>query len=208
MNQIKSLKPDLIKIIQILRNREINLYDVKLNKADAQFEFLKQCGKEFQNLIVVQTKGDGNCFYNAISLCLFGSQEYCNIKRLGTAFIFVENEQYMRNLISSFYGEKKLNQFLVDISKNYNWANEYEIHAMSIALNRAINVFSVNEVNKIFLSMNYYAHDCQLKKKCVSIVHRKDHFSALMPISFDVKFPNISGNQFYKYKIKTFKNYE
>jgi hypothetical protein len=49
----------------------------------------------------------------------------------------------MRNLISSFYGEKKLNQFLVDISKNYNWANEYEIHAMSITLNRAINVFSV-----------------------------------------------------------------
>ena len=143
MNQIKSLKPDLIKIIQILRNREINLYDVKLNKADAQFEFLKQCGKEFQNLIVVQTKGVGNCFYNAISLCLFGSQEYCNIKRLGTAFIFVENEQYMRNLISSTYDEKKLNQFLVDISKNYNWANEYEIHAMSIKLNRAINVFSV-----------------------------------------------------------------
>jgi len=56
------LKPDLIKIIQILRNREINRYDVKLNKADAQFEFLKQSGKEFQNLIVVQIKGDGNCF--------------------------------------------------------------------------------------------------------------------------------------------------
>jgi hypothetical protein len=79
MNQIKSLTPDLIKIIQILRYREINRYDVKLNKADAQFEFLKQCGKEFQNLIVVQTKGDGNFFYNANSLCLFGSQEYCNI---------------------------------------------------------------------------------------------------------------------------------
>ena len=42
----------------------------------------------------------------------------------------------------------------------------------------------------------------------ISIVHKKDHFSALMPISFDVKFPNISGNKFYKYKIKTFKNNE
>jgi hypothetical protein len=202
------MKTFLSRIVQIIRNKELSLFNEKVQTADSQFAFLKRYGKEFQNLIAIETKDDGNCFYNAISFCLFGSIDYCSVLRLIVVFIFVENEQYMRNLINSTYGEKKFNKFLIDISKNFNWANEYEIHAMSIALNRAINVFSVNGENKLFLSMKYFGHDCQLKSKPVSILHKINHFSSLMPIDLEVDLPNILGNQFYKFKIKTFKDYE
>jgi hypothetical protein len=56
--------------------------------------------------------------------------------------------------------------------------------------------------------MKYFGHDCQLKSKPVSILHKINHFSSLMPIDLEVDLPNILGNQFYKFKIKTFKNYE
>lgn len=124
-----------------LRKQQITTYKETL-LVDNEFDGLITAGSEFSNLKAIVTTGNGNCFYNAVSICLFGNEDNNLCLRLLVLFIFLENEKYFRDLIKFSFGEQKFNKQVLDTSTNYSWANEYEIHAMSIALNRAINVFS------------------------------------------------------------------
>ena len=98
-NSLKNLKQDLIIIIKSLRSQELKLFNQKEMQIDNFFNFLKINYEEFSNFETVITSSDGNCFYNAISLCLFGNEEFRHVLRLAVVFIVFENEQYFRNLI-------------------------------------------------------------------------------------------------------------
>ena len=76
---------------------------------------------------------------------------------------------------------------------------------MSIVLNRPINVFSINDKNKLFGSMQNYGNECQLKRTPISIIHKINHFSALIPLDLNVKLPSPLGSQFNKYLLKILK---
>lgn len=204
---VKNLKHELISIIKSLRDLELRLFNEQDMKIDHFFSFLKVNYKEFDNFNTAATSADGNCFYNSISLYLLGNEEFSYVLRLAVLFIIFENEQYFRNLINFSYGEQKLNDMVVSISTDKNWANEYEIHAMSIALNRPINVYSTNEKNRLFISHQYYGHEYQLKRSTISILHRLNHYAALVPLYLNIKHPETLGNQFIRFQLKNFKNY-
>ena len=55
----------------------------------------------------LQTLGDGNCFYRAVSLALTGSQDYHTTLRLMTALELIENRQ-------AYDTRRKHNGFLKD----------------------------------------------------------------------------------------------
>ena len=203
---VKNIKNSLACLVTLLRSQEISIFDEKLS-IDTKFESLKSAGNDFFYLKAVHTTGDGNCFYNAVSICLFGNENFSLCLRLVVIFIFLENERYFRDLTTFSYGEEKFNKQIMNTSTNYNWANEYEIHATSIALNRAINVFSVNFNGKLVSSQQYCANDCQLKKKPISIGHQLNHFVALLPTELNIAFPCPTGNQFHKFPLKQFKFY-
>ena len=203
---IKQSRNSLILLNIFLRKKELTSFNIENFKTDQLLDAFKIIGKEFLNLVPVATSANGNCFYNAISLCLFSSEEFNLLLRILVIFTFFENEKYFRNLIRYTYGDKLFNQKIEDIARNYNWANEYEIHGMSIALNRPINVYSFNEANKFFQSQQYYANESQLKQKAVSIVHRINHFIALLPTDEQVKIPSPQSNQFNKFLLKNFKS--
>lgn len=206
-NSIQNAKEDLIKIIRTLRNQEIALFSENEMKIDRSYSFLEVNYKEFVNFKSIVTSADGNCFYKGICLCLFGNEEFGEVLRLVVLFVLIEYEQYFRNLINFSYGEQKLNELVVLISTDKNWANEYEIHAMSIALNRPINIYSANEKNRIFNTHQYYGHECQLKRNSLSIIHRLNHYTALLPLYSNTKCPETMGNQFLRFQLKNFKSY-
>ena len=206
-NSLKNLKQDLIIIIKSLRSQELKLFNQKEMQIDNFFNFLKINYEEFSNFETVITSSDGNCFYNAISLCLFGNEEFRHVLRLAVVFIVFENEQYFRNLIKFSYGEHKLNDMVISFSTDTNWANEYEIHAMSIVLNRPINVYSINEKNRVFITHQYYGHESQLKRGSLLLIHRLNHYAALLPLYLNIKHPETLGNQFIRFLLKNFKTY-
>ena len=50
-----------------------------------------------KNLIACEVVGDGNCLYNAKSLCNWGAIEYSTVLHLLTAIGLFENAQYYPN---------------------------------------------------------------------------------------------------------------
>ena len=196
--EVKLTKTFLASIVNLLRSQDISLYNEKL-LIDHKFESLKYAGPDFNNLIAVETTGNGNCFYNAVSICLFGHENFNLCLRFVILFIFFENERYFRNLIKFSYGEQRFNKQIMEIATNFSWANEYAIHGMSIALNRALNIFSLNESGKLVSSQQYCANSCQLLKKPISIGHKNNHFVALMPLNINMNLPSPNANQFNKF---------
>jgi hypothetical protein len=78
---------------------------------------------------------------------------------------------------------------------------------MSIAVNRAINIYSVNENNKLFSSHEYYANEPKLKLKAFSIIHKINHYTALIPSAHLIVLPFTMGNQFGRFPLKSYKFY-
>ena len=129
----KSMLDYLIK----RRYQQINvlpLYDSKMplvssliNMIDNSFDYAP-----------VSTTGDGNCFYNAISLVLFGHEGHSTRLRLATAYIFTLYEDWFTLVLSRTASTITYEQLLDQTVKDKVWANEYNILAMSIVLNKPI----------------------------------------------------------------------
>ena len=102
----------------------------------------------FESFIPVETTADGNCFYNAISIILISFEQYHCLLRILVIFTLFEYEQHFRNLLKNTFGEESFNQFIISVSKNGNWANEYVIFAMSIVLDATINIYTLDDKSR------------------------------------------------------------
>jgi hypothetical protein len=78
---------------------------------------------------------------------------------------------------------------------------------MFTEVNRAINIYSVNENDKLFSSHEYYANESQLKLKAFSIIHKINHYTALIPSAHNIVLPITMGNQFGRFPLKSYKFY-
>jgi hypothetical protein len=109
------------------------------------------------NYLPVTTTPNGDCFYNAISLCLFGNEQYSQPIRLGTmCMLHKYRDQFLirghevrydvddclcgsgipHNLVDlgiSTYGRQLVNE--------YHWANSLSIAGTSVAIGRPIYIY-------------------------------------------------------------------
>jgi hypothetical protein len=88
-------------------------------------------GDKIWNIVVLDTLGDDNCFYNAVSLSLFGNQSNSTILRLAfNTFIFLEYENFIRRFIENISFER-----LVEMTATDNaWQREIHITALSFCV--------------------------------------------------------------------------
>ncbi|KAF1770556.1 hypothetical protein GCK72_002375 [Caenorhabditis remanei] len=82
-------------------------------------------------------KGDGNCFYRAISWCLTGSEKFHRRLRLATAEYLKNNEENLKK----YCKEKNYENYVKKVEKNSEWAVSCEIFAMANMLNIEILTF-------------------------------------------------------------------
>ena len=104
----------------------------------------------------LQTLGDGNCLYRAVSLALTGSQDYHTTLRLMTALELIENRQ-------TYDTRRKHNDFLKDtriVTSDYHklvkdaiiknsYAEMAHIYAISASLGMGISSYYPPQLNPI-----------------------------------------------------------
>jgi hypothetical protein len=70
-------------------------------KIDDSFKDLIDATEGLNNFIPIDTRKDGNCFYNATVKLLLGDELFSHIVRFGITFILVNNEQLFFQLLRS-----------------------------------------------------------------------------------------------------------
>jgi hypothetical protein len=88
-----------------------------------------------------RTVGDGDCFYRAVSLSLWGSQDHSAYLKEAAARHLKENEE-KTNLFLARQGEGKTLEWLsANLRRRGEWASEYESAAVADFLQREIFIF-------------------------------------------------------------------
>ena len=93
----------------------------------------------------VQTTGDGNCMYNALSLTLTGTEHYAHLIRLLCAYALVK---YKDTIISAFadafpthtqsHHVQMYEAALLEAVQAYVWGTDYQLFPFSLLMNRPI----------------------------------------------------------------------
>ena len=90
----------------------------------------------------IPTSPDGNCLWHMVSQGLTGTEELTTDLRLLTVLILVENEQYFRDLLSLENHDESFADIVKAAATWGAWGGKFHLHALSLALNRAIYVYS------------------------------------------------------------------
>lgn len=124
----------------------------------------------------VQTTEDGNCFYNAVSICLYGDESKQQVLRACHIFIIFEYEQFFRTIFNRYQIslEPSFEAFVCKHTNDREWAGELNSLAVAMMINRPINVYSF--YNRIMWPLDYPNNRTPL---CIGLKH--EHFYALMP---------------------------
>ena len=150
------------------------------------------CHYKTQGLEPLQTTGDGNCFYNSISLGLFGSEEHSIFLRLKIVFYMILNYSTIDTPISFRPFSHSKFESVVSACKINEWANESIFYFASFALNICIHsIYPPHnglldlahiEMNRPFnseSSRKIYIMWCGYKSKNLWV---PNHFIALLPL--------------------------
>ena len=140
-------------------------------------------------------------------MLVFGNDIHHRYIRLACIFILVEYRGYFSDVIKRTYGEQNVVNFVETVSKNYSWAYEYIILAISIALNRPVVCLSISEQN--FCCSHEYCNNKNQKKNQQFLIGLKNnHFVPLLPkkTTFNTEI-EANNNQFQKMPLYTIKKY-
>lgn len=129
-------------------------------------------------------KGDGNCFFRAMSLELCGTETYhMRVRKAVVAFL---SARANRSMFSSYSGER-VQEYLATsgMAKYGTWATDVEIVAMATMLQTTIFVYTeVNETKKWLP----YKPLCEVRgvhnyKQCVYLSNLASHFERVLACS-------------------------
>ena len=67
-----------------------------------------------QSFVAISVKGDGNCLYRTVSMCLFGNEDYHVQLRLGAIYFVLKYESYFEKLLSVFESKDFYNRPITD----------------------------------------------------------------------------------------------
>ena len=96
------------------------------------------------NLEPIVTTGNGYCLFNSISLILFGTEEYSKIIKLCTHFTLLDYQSFFRKYRKEKFYKKSFEYYIMKSLKKKEYANEVQIAAASLMLDRPIYVYSVD----------------------------------------------------------------
>lgn len=137
--------------------------DIILTK-EREWENIKDNSANIRSIFtVVKSAQDGNCLYSSVFASLNEEEleKYPTIQklRIATKCIIKQNIHQIKNDIQSKYkNEEELSKYIENISKNGNWATDFEIAALAILLGKTIFNICSND-NKNCNSIQMYCYD-------------------------------------------------
>jgi hypothetical protein len=93
-----------------------------------------------RNLVLVDVKGDGNCFFRAISLILTGDETSHFLLREAAVAVLKQNQSFFEPFLVE--SGTAWETFTRKAGKDRNWATNLEVQALSVYLNAAITVYT------------------------------------------------------------------
>lgn len=93
-----------------------------------------------QGLYSINVSGDGNCYFRAISVCLFGSESSHSMLRQNICSHMASNNQIVYDASTSSQSEDFM-KYIQKILTDGTWVGEDVIKASADFLNRDINVY-------------------------------------------------------------------
>ena len=181
-------------VAETLRNQKETLYNRQ--PIDNSFNNLVSL-HEVKNYLPILTTGDGNCLYNALSIVLFGNEDFYYLFKIGIFKIFFEYEMHFRNILEkTFSPHKSFEKFIENAAILNSWGDEICLVALSILIYRPINVYGLDPANKIPYSYEYCIINNSFENNPVNIAFILNHFVALLRKIEECKPPKPLMNQF------------
>ena len=112
--------------------------------ATRYINFLQNNQQQYYEPVI--TTADGNCFYHAISLQLFGHENHSTRLRLANVYVLNQYESYFRDICLKTCTSYTYEQLLEQTAKDTKWANEINVLAMTIVIDRPILLWSHNRL--------------------------------------------------------------
>jgi OTU-like cysteine protease len=95
-----------------------------------------------KHLRTINVEGDGNCFYRAISVGLYGTESHCNTLRKSVALHMLDHgERIFAKAGVGPVDSVSLHNASSNISQDFSWAGQDAILAAADLLNRDIYVY-------------------------------------------------------------------
>ena len=183
-----NVKPMLDHLINQYRKIISNFeFDQKVHQVVSKYKnFLDDnCGNYYEPVL---TTADGNCFYNAISIVLYGNEKQSKLLRLANVYVLSVFDSYFRNVCIKTCTNYTYEHLIKITAKDRTWANETNILAMTIVLDRPIALWSKNLHHKTVYTL-IFCTPHQYNKQYIHLILQDSHFTALLSKDVNYKFP-------------------
>ena len=127
---------------------------------------------------IIRAKPDGNCWYNAVSISLFGTEEFHPIVRLSTILVMALYPFYYQSFSRTFSFGGSLKKLFLTAGKDEEWAFPPTQNATSIAIDRPLIVYKSEGFN-VWVRPTENVEFCSKTPICLGL--RGDHFNLLCP---------------------------
>ncbi len=214
LNQVQDIEKLLLAnstmieyAIDFLRNNDTCIYDPDVDYlwSNTSFDLILGINKIKNLLFPIKTVGDGNCFYRAISLLFFRSEEHFILIKVITLYYLIQEKAYFNSGFSSSY-----TQMILNAKKKNFYATQHEILAFNLAMERPIIVFSYVKGSNIPCVMKYdvskLKNDQSLMIAHGEMVHHDDvdelpnHFVPLFRSQDIIRIPEFTDKSKFKKK--------
>ena len=113
---------------------------------DTNFKSLMQLNDLEAEFQAVSVPGNGNCFFNSLSLMYFGNFEYFYIFKICSIYAFIENETIIEDFLinNAEYTHEEYLECIEKAVKINEWSDFISIISAVILLKKSISIVSID----------------------------------------------------------------
>lgn len=155
--------------------------------------FLSSTGRQIDAI-----KGDGNCFFRALSKIIYGNQSYYDEVRQAVVDVL---KKYPKKFEA--FADGPISQHIEDMRQDKTWATQTEIYAAATLFNRDIYILSPDQTGEtyrwlLFQPQAKYNSDFTGCRCYITICHTHgNHYDRIAPIhgkcNCDLEPPEMTG---------------
>ena len=127
---------------------------------------------------IIRATLDGNCWYNAVSISLFGTEEFHPIVRMSTILVMALYPIYYQSFSRTFGFGGSLKKLFLEAGKDKEWGFPPTQNATSIAIDRPLIVYKAEGFN-VWVRPTQNVDFCSKIPICIAL--KVDHFNLLCP---------------------------